>query len=182
MYRPYGIGKTATLKAIKALFGDETNLQRGKVSAEALLKSSSLTTFPIAVDDISSLAKMEDIAVSLFNAAAHTTVASGTQSPKGTIILSSNKSFVESDRYIYSAMLLIIIMTKIFSLYCRNASRLVHVPFFRPEREVTEDRVKRKESEEAMRTVCLHASSSIGHLIGIFIYAKNASNTIRLII
>ena len=98
------LGKTATLKAIKALFGDKSRLQRGKVSAEALLKVSSLSSFPIPVDDISSAAKSEEIAVTFFNAAGHTTVSNGTTSPLGTVILSSNRSFIESDRYIILLM------------------------------------------------------------------------------
>ena len=88
------VGKTATLKAIKALLGDKSRLQRGKVSAEALLKLSSLLSFPVPVDDISSAVKSEEIAVTFFNAAGHTTVANG------TVMLSSNTSFIESDRYI----------------------------------------------------------------------------------
>ena len=93
-------GKTATLKAIKALFGDKSRLQRGKVGAEVLLKLSSLSSFPTTVDDICSEAKMEEITVAFFNGAGHTTVAGGTINPQGTIIASSNKNFVESDRYI----------------------------------------------------------------------------------
>ena len=88
------VGKTATLKAIKALLGDKSRLQRGKVSAEALLKLSSLSSFPVPVDDISSAVKSEEIAVTFFNAAGHTTVANG------AVMLSSNTSFIESDRYI----------------------------------------------------------------------------------
>ena len=72
-------GKTATLKAILSLFGlGDQCLQRGKVTAEALLQLSSLSSFPILVDDISSETKMEEITVSYFNAAGHTTLASGT--------------------------------------------------------------------------------------------------------
>ena len=59
-----------------------------------------MSSFPITVDDIASATKMEEIAVSFFNAAGHTTVAGGTIYPRGTVVLSSNKSFVESDRYI----------------------------------------------------------------------------------
>lgn len=69
------------------------------MSAEALIKLSSLSSFPIPVDDISSASKAEEIAVTFFNAAGHTTVSGGTTNPLGTVILSSNKSFVESDRY-----------------------------------------------------------------------------------
>ena len=68
------------------------------MSAEALLKLSSLSTFPIPVDDISSAAKSEEIAVTFFNAAGHITVSNGTTNPLGTVILSSNKSFIKSDR------------------------------------------------------------------------------------
>ena len=85
-------GKTATLKAILSIFGlGDRCLQRGKVTAEALLRLSSLSSFPILVDDISSETKMEEIAVSYFNAAGHTTVASGTIYLRGTILLSSNR-------------------------------------------------------------------------------------------
>ena len=41
---------------------------------------------------------MEDIAVTYFNAAQHTTVAGGTVRPRGTILVSSNQSYVQSDR------------------------------------------------------------------------------------
>ena len=94
----FSTGKTATLKAIKALFGDKSRLQRGKVSAEALLKLSSLSSIPIPVDDISSATKAEEIAVTFFNTSGHTTVSGGTTNPLETVILSSNKSFTESDR------------------------------------------------------------------------------------
>ena len=71
-------GKTATLKAILSIFGlGDRCLQRGKVTAKALLQLSSLSSFPILVNDISSETKMEEIAVSYFNAAGHTTLASG---------------------------------------------------------------------------------------------------------
>ena len=76
-------GKTATLKAILSVFGlGDRCLQRGKVTAEALLRLSSLSSFPILVDDISSETKMEEVTVSYFNAAGHTTVASGTIYPR----------------------------------------------------------------------------------------------------
>ena len=68
------------------------------------MKVSSLSSFPIPVDDISSAAKSEEIAVTFFNAAGHTTVSNRTTSPLGTVILSSNKSFIESDRYIILLM------------------------------------------------------------------------------
>ena len=70
------------------------------MSDEALLKLSNLSSIPIPVDDISSAAKAEEIAVTFFNAAGHTTVSGGTTNPLGTVILSSNRSFTESDRYI----------------------------------------------------------------------------------
>ena len=68
-------GKTASLKAILSIFGlGDLCLQRGKVTAEALLQLSSLSSFPVLVDDISSETKMEDITVLYFNAAGHTTL------------------------------------------------------------------------------------------------------------
>ena len=92
-------GKTLTLKAILSLFGlGENSLQRGRITTEALLRFSAVSCVPVAVDDISSAVKMEDIAVTYFNAAQHTTVAGGTVRPRGTIVVSSNQSFVESDR------------------------------------------------------------------------------------
>ena len=75
--------------------GTSCRLQRGKVSAEALLKVSSLSSFPISLDDISSAAKS---AVTFFNAVGHTTVENGT-SPLGTVVFSPNKTFIESDKY-----------------------------------------------------------------------------------
>ena len=94
-------GKTLTLKAILSLFGlGEKSLQRGKITAEALLRFSATLCVPVAVDDISSAVKMEDIAVTYFNAAQHTTVAGGTVRPRGTILVSSNQSYVESDRLV----------------------------------------------------------------------------------
>ena len=64
------------------------------MSAEALIQLSSLSTFPIPVDDISSACKAEEI---VFNGVRHTTI-SGTKYPLETVLLSSNKSFIESDR------------------------------------------------------------------------------------
>jgi len=134
-------GKTATLKAILSLFGlGDRGLQRGKVTAEALLKRSNLCSFPTTVDDISSAAKVE-IAVTYFNAAGHTTVAGGTVHPRGTVLLSSNKSFVESDRYVcfiavhgvwFNSLLSMVFTQAILSPHCafRNASRMVHIPSF----------------------------------------------------
>ena len=75
-----------------------SRLQRGKVSTEALIRLCSLSSIPIPVDDISSACRAEEIAVSFFNGAGHTTI-SGTINPIGTVLLSSNKSFIESNRY-----------------------------------------------------------------------------------
>lgn len=92
------LGKTTTLKAIKAMFGDNSGIQRGKVSPEALIKLSSMTSFPVPIDDVSSALTSEAISVVFFNAACHTTVSGGTRNPLGTVIFSSNKSFIESER------------------------------------------------------------------------------------
>ena len=92
------LGKTATLKAIKALFGDCSGLQRGKVSTEALIKKCSVSSIPLPIDDISSSFQSEEIAVTFFNGTSHMTV-SGTKTPQGTVIMSSNNSFVESERW-----------------------------------------------------------------------------------
>lgn len=124
--------------------GDKSRLQRGKVSAEALLKLSSLSSFPVLVDDISTAVKSEEIAVTFFNAAGHTTVANGL-SPLGIIMLSSNRNFIESDRYIVDK----INVSKhnySFSCSCRNASRTVHIPFFQPTCELSETDKRRAKS------------------------------------
>lgn len=132
--------------------------------------------FPTTVDDISSAAKMEEIAVTYFNAAGHTTVAGGTVHPRGTVLLSSNKSFVESDRYVcfiavhgvwFNSLPSMVFTQAILSPHCafRNASRMVHIPFFRPETEVTE--AEKRDAEENLRAARMTASSSVGKLIAI---------------
>ena len=65
-----------------------------------LVKYYSMAIFnSIPVDDISSATKAEEIAVTFFNAEGLTTVSGGTTNPLGTVILSLNKTFIESDRY-----------------------------------------------------------------------------------
>ena len=49
--------------------------------------------------------------------------------------------------------------------YYRNATRLVHVPFFHPENETSE--IEKREAEEELRLARKQASSSIGVLIGL---------------
>ena len=55
-------------------------------------------------------------------------------------------------------------VTLIDIFYYRNATRLVHVPFFRPENETSE--IEKREAEE-LRCALKQASSSIGVLTGL---------------
>ena len=86
-----------TLKAALSLFGlGEQNLTRGKATPKGLLRRSATSRLPMGVNDIKSATSMEDIAVTFFNAAVHTTVA-GSHKPKATVLASSNDSFIGTD-------------------------------------------------------------------------------------
>ena len=91
----------------------------------------------------------------------------GTIHPRGTMILSSNKSFVESGRSVTmhtSTCKHILRLSSNMSLY-RNVSRIVHISFFILESEESE--LQRNDAEKEMKAAYINASSSLSELIAI---------------
>ena len=86
-------------------------------------------------------------------------------------LLSSNKSFVESDWYTYLLTFQVLISANLWFitlLMCfvpRNASRMVHIPFFQPDSEVCE--ADKRDAEENLRVVRTTALSSLAQLIAL---------------
>ena len=70
-----------------------------KSTVSSIVTQSSTTTIPIVVDDVASPHTMEELAVQLTSGASHSTLKSGTNTPKTSIITTANFSFTESDRY-----------------------------------------------------------------------------------
>jgi len=86
--------KTVTLKAaLECVWARRAKPDTGQSYPEGLLRWSATSSLPVGVDDIKSAASMEDIAVTFFNAAVHTTVA-GSHKPKATVLASSNNSLL----------------------------------------------------------------------------------------
>ena len=87
---------------------------------------------------------------------------------QATVLLSSNKSFVESDRYTYLLTFQVLIsanqwfITLLRRLVSRNASRMVHIPSFQPVSEAD-----KRDAEENLWVARTTASSSLGQLIAL---------------
>ena len=77
-----------------------------KSSPTSLVARTSITTIPIGVDDINSINNIEILAVQFFNGAALSTVSEGSNCPCTMIILTANKTFAESTRYIHTSYVL----------------------------------------------------------------------------
>lgn len=96
-------GKTTSLRAALSLCGAAAaHFRVGKSSPTSLVARASITTIPIGVDDINSLNNIETLTVQFFNGAALSTVSGGSNCPRTTIILTANKAFAESSRYVHT--------------------------------------------------------------------------------
>ena len=65
----------------------------------SIVSQASTTTIPIVVDDIASANAMETMAVQLTSNASHSTLTSGSCTPRTSIIATSNQTFSDSDRF-----------------------------------------------------------------------------------
>ena len=72
----------------------------GNGSKSPLISQASITTLPIALDDVDSARKFESIAVQFFNQAAYTTTTRGELKPKTSLVISANQPYTHSDRYV----------------------------------------------------------------------------------
>lgn len=71
----------------------------GKSSPTSLVARAAITTIPIGVDDIASQSNLETLSVQFFNGAALSTMSAGTNSPRTSLLFTSNKAFAESSRF-----------------------------------------------------------------------------------
>ena len=76
-----------------------SNFKGSKSTVSSIINQASVTTIPIVIDDVSSPAFMEELAVQLTGGAAHSTMKSGTCTPRTSVITTANHHFAESDRY-----------------------------------------------------------------------------------
>ena len=107
----------------------------------------------LGVDDVRSRLKLEEIAVELFNGFTKRTVGRGCLKPRTSLIVTSNNSFSESDRYgIFHFMLK-------YKCFYRNAQRMLHIPFF--EADSTMPHSKKLEVESTLKHIMEYSSSSI---------------------
>ena len=106
------VGKTTSLRAALSLcVAAVVHYRVGKSSPTSLVSRAAITTIPIGVDDINSQNSIETLSVQFFNGAALSTVSSGNNTPRTSLLFTSNKAFAESSRFgflinIYVALLL----------------------------------------------------------------------------
>uniref|UniRef100_A0A1X7TLC2 DUF927 domain-containing protein n=1 Tax=Amphimedon queenslandica TaxID=400682 RepID=A0A1X7TLC2_AMPQE len=139
-----GTGKSSSAKAALCCWGAQNVNFRGcKSSVSSIVNYTSKSTIPVVVDDVCSQHSMEELAVQFSGGASHSTISSGNTAPRAGIIVTSNMSFIESDR---------------------NVVRLVHIPFSK----IYIDREEhRSHLEDDHKIACDRASSSIGLFIAI---------------
>jgi len=75
-----------------------TNKMQEKSSPTSLVACAAITTVPIGVDDITSQNNIETLSVQFFNGAALSTMSTGTNAPRTSLLFTSNKAFAESSR------------------------------------------------------------------------------------
>ena len=94
-------GKSSAAKAALCCWGAQNVNFRGcKSSVSSIVKNTSSSTIPLVVDDVCSKYAMEELAVQFSGGASHCTMSSGNTVPRAGIIVTSNMSFIESDRYV----------------------------------------------------------------------------------
>ena len=75
--------------------------------------------------------------------------------PKTSLIITSNMSFSDSKRFSLAILMLLFLH--------RNAQRIIHIPFFPPDRSLSQSDKLRLEKK--LRSKTWNASSCIGHII-----------------
>ena len=97
----FHLGKSSSAKMALCCWGAQnTNLKGSKSTISAIVNCASHTTIPIVLDDISSQHAMEEMAVQFTGGATYSTVGSGTNKPKTSIIVTANHHFADSDRLV----------------------------------------------------------------------------------
>ena len=82
----------------------DIHFRGSKSTISSIIHQSSFTTIPIIIDDVSSAAFMEEVSVHLTGGASHSTLRTGTSTPRTSIIATANYHFGESDRYVENAI------------------------------------------------------------------------------
>lgn len=129
------LGKSSTLSNIQSIFGlDPKEANTHQTTAASLSNQACATTLPvgkcfidltdiidqqtllpkfmIALDDVRSAKKIEEIAVEFYNGFTKRSVACGEVKPKSSVIATSNCPFSTSERLACDVQLLIILMSK----------------------------------------------------------------------
>ena len=94
-----GSGKTTALKCSLALLGAHTTRFFREISAPKIAEMCSVTDIPLGVDDPDSKSGLHKVIMDLFNGAKRGTVGKGETQPTSTVVISSNFTPHEQQRY-----------------------------------------------------------------------------------
>lgn len=163
------IGKSSSAKAALCCWGAQTvNFKGCRSTVSSIVNQSSTSTIPIVVDDIASPHAMEEMAVQFSGGASHSTIASGSATPRSGIMVTANRTFADSDRFVIAHS--IITLCKNGLTFYRNAVRLLYIPFWPINVDNTIDR---NLLEEELRIACDNASKCVGLFISMGIALKS---------